>query len=125
MNLETQSQPSLSIPFHSGQKKVFFDSQAKKKVIAKGRRWGLTRGYAHRAIKYLIDGISPGLWVDTVNSNIELFLKDKNKKMEFNLENAKQDFQRFWEFIGAEGNIDAALLEFDVTYNASIPTEGM
>ena len=57
-------------------------------------------------------------YCDTVNANIELFLKDKTRKMVFRLENAKQDFQRFWEFIGAEGDIDAALAEFDTCYNA-------
>lgn len=75
MNVEIQANAKVSIPFHSSQKEVFFDSQAKKKVIAKGRRWGLTRGYAHRAIKYLIDGVSPGLWVDTVNSNIDRYVE--------------------------------------------------
>ena len=58
-------------------------------------------------------------YCDTVNSNIDLFLKDKTKKMDFRLEEAKHDFKRFWEFIGAEGNIDGALQEFDVSYNAS------
>jgi len=59
-------------------------------------------------------------YCDTVNSNIELFLKDKSKKMEFNIENAKDDYRRFWEFIGATGDIDAALSEFDKKYNASV-----
>jgi len=31
-------------------------------------------------------------YCDTVNSNIELFLKDKDNKMEFRLENARQGF---------------------------------
>lgn len=63
-------------------------------------------------------------YCDTVNSNIELFLKDKTKKMDFYLENAKQDFKEFWNLIGAKGDIDAALLEFDSSYNASLPIEG-
>ena len=75
MNMETQLQTRVPIHFHSGQKKFFFDSEAKKKVIAKGRRWGLTRGYAHRSIKYLLDVISPGLWIDTVNSNIDRYIE--------------------------------------------------
>jgi hypothetical protein len=58
-------------------------------------------------------------YCDTVNANIELFLKDKTRKMKFNLESAKQDWPIFWELIGAEGNIEKALLEFDVRYNAS------
>lgn len=75
MSLELQGQNRVPIPYHSGQKEFFFDSTAKGKVIAKGRRWGLTRGYAHRAIEYLMDGISPGLWVDTVNSNIDRYIE--------------------------------------------------
>ncbi|MBE9167464.1 hypothetical protein IQ238_07980 [Pleurocapsales cyanobacterium LEGE 06147] len=58
-------------------------------------------------------------YCDTVNSNIDLFLKDKPNWMSFALENAKEDFQKFWNFIGAEGDIEAALSEFDITYNAS------
>ena len=75
MSIETQRQIRVPIHYHSGQKKFFFDSKTKKKVIAKGRRFGLTRGYAHRAIEYLLDGISPGLWVDTVNANIDRYME--------------------------------------------------
>ncbi|MDX1775223.1 MAG: hypothetical protein R3297_01435 [Desulfobulbales bacterium] len=56
---------------------------------------------------------------DTINMNIESFLKDKSRKMEFTLENAKQDFKVFWEKIGAEGDLDAALGEWEITYNKS------
>jgi len=59
-------------------------------------------------------------YCDTVNSNIELFLKDKTDKMEFNLESAKEDFHRFWGIIGAEGDLDTALAEFDTLHNASV-----
>lgn len=55
----------------------------------------------------------------TVNSNIDLFLKDKTRKMEINLENIDQDFPAFWKFIGAEGELTAALAEFDNRYHAS------
>jgi len=75
MSTEIQEQNSVPIYYHSGQKRMFFDSPAKKKVIAKGRRWGLTKGYANRAIEYLMDGIGPGLWVDVVNSNIDRYIE--------------------------------------------------
>lgn len=75
MSTETQVQDKVQIPYHSGQKKFFFDSKVKKKIIAKGRRWGLTRGYAHRSIEYLLDGVSPGLWVDTVYGNIDKYIE--------------------------------------------------
>lgn len=75
--IQTQIARNIELPihYHSNQKKIFFDSKAKKKVIAKGRRFGLTRGYAHRAIEYMLDGTSPGLWVDTVNSNIDRYVE--------------------------------------------------
>lgn len=75
MSLEIQDQERVPIPYHSSQKQFFFDSKAKKKVIAKGRRWGLTRGYAHRAIEYLLDELGPGLWVDTVYGNIDKYVE--------------------------------------------------
>lgn len=59
-------------------------------------------------------------YCDTVNSNIELFLKDKTNVMTFQLENAAHDFQLFWELIGAEGDREAALAEFERKHNATI-----
>ena len=58
-------------------------------------------------------------YCDTVNSNIELFLKDKPEKMDFSLEQAQRDFPKFWQLIGAHGDLAAALAEFDQKYNAS------
>ncbi|MBF8269911.1 MAG: hypothetical protein HW386_1620 [Gammaproteobacteria bacterium] len=58
-------------------------------------------------------------YCDTVASNIELFLRDKPRKMVFSLANARQDFRQFWELIQAEGDLEAALAEFDQHYNAS------
>ena len=75
MQTETGRSLDLPIHYHPNQDKIFFQSKAKKKIIAKGRRFGLTRGYAHRAIEYLLDGISPGLWVDTVYGNIDKYVE--------------------------------------------------
>lgn len=75
MQVETRANIELPIYYHSKQEQIFFGSKAKKKVIAKGRRFGLTHGYANRAIEYLFDGISPGLWVDTVNGNIDKYVE--------------------------------------------------
>ena len=58
-------------------------------------------------------------YLQTVESNIQLFLKDKTNKMPFTLENAKEDFKLFWNAINAEGDLKAALSEWDVSYNAS------
>ncbi len=60
-----------------------------------------------------------GDYVNTVNHNISLFLKHKDNQMEFHLESAKQDFSTFWQRIHAQGDLNAALAEFDIHYNAS------
>lgn len=58
-------------------------------------------------------------YVDTVESNIALFLKDKRHVMAFRLEQAQSDFLTFWEWIGAEGDRERALAEWQTSYNAS------
>lgn len=58
-------------------------------------------------------------YCDTVESNIELFLRDKSNKMDFSLENAGEVFPEFWELIQAEGDLNTALSEFGTAYNAS------
>ncbi len=55
----------------------------------------------------------------TIESNIDLFLKDKSHKMDFSMDNAKADFKKFWQLIGAEGDLQKALGEWDVAYNKS------
>jgi hypothetical protein len=51
-------------------------------------------------------------FVNTVNENISLFLSSNKKSMNFRLENAENDFSRFWSSINAEGDLDAALMEW-------------
>ena len=55
----------------------------------------------------------------TIDSNIRLFLRDKPNKMEFKLENCVADFGVFWEAIGAQGDLDAAIVEWGKKYNPS------
>ena len=58
-------------------------------------------------------------YIETIESNITLFLKDKTHTLEFSLENAEQDFKRFWKLINAKGDFEAALSEWNTSYNAS------
>jgi len=58
-------------------------------------------------------------YCDTINSNIECFLKDKPHTLTMMLETAKADFRVFWQQVAARGNLDAALAEWDVRHNAS------
>lgn len=55
----------------------------------------------------------------TVDSNIELFLKNKTNKMNFHLENAGSDFKTFWDWIGAQGDYQKASAEWSVRHNPS------
>lgn len=58
-------------------------------------------------------------YIDTVNTNIAMFLRDKSAKMIFQLEHWEQHFPEFWKKIGAEGDFQAAIGEFGVLHNAS------
>ncbi|MCS6785431.1 MAG: hypothetical protein NZ524_00140 [Thiobacillaceae bacterium] len=60
-------------------------------------------------------------YLDSVEANIRLFLHDKPLRMDFRLERAREDFRAFWAWIGAEGDLAAALAEWDRRYNASPP----
>ena len=65
----------LNIEYHYNQNRILFESDARFKVIAKGRRFGLTKGFANYIIEEMLDGVSPVLWVDTVYGNIERYVE--------------------------------------------------
>ncbi|MDH5324358.1 MAG: guanine nucleotide-binding protein subunit gamma [Gammaproteobacteria bacterium] len=58
-------------------------------------------------------------YIETVEANIKLFLYNKSRTLKFSLESAKQDFKTFWDFIGAEGDYEAAVKEWDIPHNRS------
>ena len=58
-------------------------------------------------------------YLDTIEANIECFLKDKHNKMVCKLEDAQQGFASFWQGIAAQGDLSAALGEWQRHYNAS------
>ncbi len=65
----------LKLFYHPAQQEIF-DDPAKIKVVVKGRRFGLTRGYANYVIeRSLGDDCMTCLWVDTVNSNIDRYVE--------------------------------------------------
>jgi hypothetical protein len=49
----------------------------------------------------------------TIDTNIRYYLRDKTQQMTMDIETAQETFPTFWERIGAEGDLDAALAEFD------------
>jgi len=92
-----------------------------------------TRRYEHGIIRaYRGDGIAMGLssnidpvlvcedYYDTVESNIDLFLRDKTRKMHFNLESWREDFPIFYERVSARGDIAKCMTEFKVMHNSSL-----
>ena len=55
---------------------AIFQHPAKYKIAVKGRRFGLTKGAANDFIKCALEGtFNKGLWVDTVNSNIDKYIE--------------------------------------------------
>ncbi len=60
-----------------------------------------------------------GDYLETVESNIKLFLKDKTNAVNICLENIEEDFTRFWTLINAQGDLNKALKEWLTNYNAS------
>ena len=66
---------SLAIKNFPAQQSIF-DSKARFKIVAKGRRFGLTKGAANDFILQALEGkFKRGLWVDTVNANIERYVE--------------------------------------------------
>ncbi|MET0772078.1 MAG: hypothetical protein ABWZ82_03255 [Candidatus Limnocylindrales bacterium] len=60
-------------------------------------------------------------YVHTVDRNIAAFLQGKPHVMTVRLEHAKEDFRAFWDWVGATGDLDAALAEWDVKHDATDP----
>lgn len=60
-----------------------------------------------------------GDFYDQVNENIRHFLKDKEYRITMHIEKAREEFPRFWEQIGAEGNLEKAQEAFSQMYNKS------
>lgn len=53
----------------------------------------------------------------TANNNIACFLKDKPRRLNFQLEDARSDFPKFWEMIGAKGDYEKAIKEWEIAHN--------
>ena len=58
-------------------------------------------------------------YCEAVNDNVELFLRDKPRQMTMWLHDVKGPFREFWRAIGAEGDLERALSEWDVRHNAT------
>ncbi len=88
--------------FHRNQEKIFYGSNARYKIISKGRRFGLTKGMANFVIDQMFNGVNPILWVDTTYGNIEKYFERyfmpvlKNLPRElYKFRQIKNDFKLF------------------------------
>ncbi len=98
------------------------DENATATSFVKRYRKGIMKGYQKilHGLPWSADKHAVALdYCRTVNSNIEMFLKDKTKTMQMDIENGKEGFARLWDLIGAEGDREKALAEFEIRHNAS------
>lgn len=58
-------------------------------------------------------------YVDSVNSNIQAFMKGKSKTCSVRMEKISEDFPQFWSLSKAEGDLDRAMAEWATAYNKS------
>lgn len=56
-------------------------------------------------------------YCETVNRNIEFFIKDRPHTMSIALEQITTQFPQFWERINAQGDFAAAMSEWSVRHN--------
>lgn len=70
-----QQEILLNLEPHDGQMAVFHNCKARKRVCAKGRRWGFTRGAAEYVIEQMLEGVSPIMWGDTIVANIHSYVE--------------------------------------------------
>lgn len=83
----------FKLSYTEAQQEIFFsDSKARYTIVPKGRRFGATKGSSNAIIEWALEGISPMLWVDTINGNIERYyeryflpvLRDSGIQFDFN-----------------------------------------
>lgn len=58
-------------------------------------------------------------YVDTVTANVAAYLRERPRVWRVRVETAAVDFARFWHGIGAEGDLEAARLEWTIRHNAT------
>lgn len=68
---------TYSLPIvNFAKQQTIFDNTAKHRIVAKGRRFGLTKGASNDFIKTALQKkFKRGLWVDTVNTNIDRYIE--------------------------------------------------
>lgn len=99
------------------------DPAATARSFARRSDFGIMRAWREGVLL----GASPGTgpldlaydYLASAELNIQLFLRDKSHQMVARLETIESDFTTFWEWIGAQGDLGAALTELSIRHNAS------
>lgn len=83
-------------------------------------RYSLMRAYGMNILKRhdCSDQVSLDM-IDTINANIQHFLRDKPNKLTISVENIERDFKDFILQIGAKVDLTKAQLEFKKTHNSA------
>ena len=63
---------NIRLTYTKPQAEIFFTNVRRFNAIAKGRRFGATRGAAHACIEWALEGM-PILWGDTIAGNVERY----------------------------------------------------
>ena len=66
---------TLDLTYSRPQQDIFFNKSAKFIISPKGKRLGLTRGGAQAFTHHALEGVTPMLWGDTVNANIDRYFE--------------------------------------------------
>jgi hypothetical protein len=105
------------------------EPQAGIASFVRRRGFGIMQAYRQGILMGAEPGVSDETlaadYLHSVEANIRLFLRDKTRQMDFHLERAGEDFVRFWQNIGAEGDLQAALGEWRIRHNASVQIDGV
>lgn len=64
----------MKLAYSAEQAEIFFGEVRRYNSVAKGRRFGVTRGAAHACIEWCLEGL-PILWGDTVSTNIKKYVE--------------------------------------------------
>lgn len=68
-----QNEAEFELTYLPHQLEIFHNQTSKYVIVKKGRRSGITQGAEKSFIEFALDGITPLLWVDTINGNIERY----------------------------------------------------
>lgn len=90
-----------------------------------GKPWSIMKAYrngiymCHKepdSVDWAVD------YIETVTENIRHFLQDKTKVMTIDIADIDKQFPIFLDWIGAEGDLEAANAEWHVSHNSTNPS---